>query len=69
MKSCIHTYLLSKRSSWGNLESLEKLLISSFAGLVDKHSSIEVQRRRGAHLRRPSHLIGALLAIPNGVLR
>lgn len=36
---------------------------------MDEHASIEVWRRRRAQLSRPLHLFGALLTVPNLILR
>ena len=62
------THLLSKRSWGSDVESMKKIVICKTARLKDKHSSIEIQRRRTTHFSRPSDLLRALLAIPNLVL-
>ncbi|KAA8536716.1 hypothetical protein F0562_029194 [Nyssa sinensis] len=61
-------YLLSKRGRRGNLEGLQEVIIGGETGLVDKHASIEVERRPGPQLGGPLDLIWALLAVANLVL-
>ena len=63
-------YLFSKRCGRDNLESLQKVVISWKAWLVDKHAGVEVQRWLRTKLGlRPRHLVGALLAVANLILR
>lgn len=61
--------LLSEGCWWSDLESVKKGFIGQAAWLKDKHSSIEVEGRRLTHLSWPCHLIRALLAVADGVLR
>ena len=45
------------------------MVIDGEVRLEDKHAGVEVERRLRTHLRRPLHLLRALLAVPNPVLR
>jgi hypothetical protein len=44
-------------------------MVSQKVRLIDEHARIEVEWGRRAHLSRPLHLLRALLAVPNIILR
>ena len=43
-------------------------MVGGEIGLEDEHAGVEVERRRRAELRRPLHLLRALLAVADFVL-
>jgi hypothetical protein len=61
-------YLLSKEGRSGDFEGLQEVMICRQVGLINKHASVEVERRLRTHLSRPMDLIGTLLAVTNLVL-
>ena len=62
-------YLLSEEGGRGGFECPQEIVISGQVGLVNKHASIEVERRLRTHLGRPPNLIRTLLAVTHLVLR
>lgn len=67
-----YDYLLSKGGRrGGNLEGGQEVIVDGETGLVHEHASIEfeVECGPGAQLSGPVDLIGALLAVPDLVLR
>nr|ACR38731.1 unknown [Zea mays] len=68
-----HTaHLLCEGGGRSHAEGVEERLGGGHAGLVHEHAGVEVERRRRAQLggrRWPRHLVRALLAVADPVLR
>lgn len=61
-------YLLGKWSGGSFAEGAEEIFVGKVARLEDEEAGVEVEGRRRPHLGRPGHLVGALLAVADGIL-